>query len=160
VSAFEIHPIGDSDRSRVKEIIRIHWGGPKIVSRGKVHLADSLPGFVAADSDKLIGLVTYYIQDRECEIVSLNSLIEGIGVGLALINAVKTHAILSYCHRLWLITTNDNIKAIGFYQKRGFRFKAVSPDAVAYSRTIKPEIPMIGLNGIPLRDEIEFELIL
>jgi GNAT superfamily N-acetyltransferase len=160
VSAFEIHPIGDSDRPWVKEIIRIHWGGPKIISRGKIHLADSLPGFVAADSDKLSGLVTYDIQDRDCEIVTLNSLIEGIGVGSALISAVKDRAISNQCQRLWLITTNDNIKAICFYQKRGFRLKAVYPEAVAYSRSIKPEIPMIGMNGIPLRDEIEFEIIL
>jgi GNAT superfamily N-acetyltransferase len=160
VSAFEIHPIDDSDRPWVKEIIRIHWGCPKIISRGKIHLSDSIPGFVASDSNKRIGLVTYDIQDQDCEIVSLNSLIEGIGVGLALINAVRAQAISRHCQRLWLITTNDNIKAIGYYQKRGFRLKAVYPDAVAYSRTIKPEIPMIGMNGIALRDEIEFEIIL
>jgi RimJ/RimL family protein N-acetyltransferase len=64
------------------------------------------------------------------------------------------------CQRIWLITTNDNMPALRFYQKRGFRLVAVHQNALDYSRTLKPEIPLIGLEGIPLRDEIELEIIL
>ena len=69
-------------------------------------------------------------------------------------------ATASGCKQLWLITTNDNINALRFYQKRGFMLVAVHRNALELSRKLKPEIPMIGNDGIPLRDEIELEMIL
>jgi RimJ/RimL family protein N-acetyltransferase len=61
------------------------------------------------------------------------------------------------CYRLWLITTNDNEPAIQFYQRRGMTLVAIHHNALSESRKLKPEIPLIGLGGQPLRDEIEFE---
>ena len=62
------------------------------------------------------------------------------------------------CGRLWLVTTNDNVRALGFYQRRGFRLVALRPGAVVISRALKPEIPFVASNGIPIRDELELEL--
>ncbi|MCG0275770.1 MAG: hypothetical protein L5655_06315 [Thermosediminibacteraceae bacterium] len=45
-----------------------------------------------------------------------------------------------------------------FYQKRGFLLVAVHRNALEQARKLKPEIPLIGIDGIPLRDEIELEL--
>ena len=60
--------------------------------------------------------------------------------------------------RLWVITTNDNIDALRFYQRRGFCLVRVYRGAVDRSRaSLKPEIPAVGAYGIPLRDEIELE---
>ena len=60
--------------------------------------------------------------------------------------------------RLWLITTNDNVDALRFYQRRGFRLVAIDRDAVERSRaTLKPGIPRTGLHGIPIRDELTLE---
>jgi len=56
--------------------------------------------------------------------------------------------------RLTLITTNDNVHALAFYQKRGFRLERIVTDAVNVVRLEKPSIPLIGNNGIPLHDEI------
>ncbi|HEX7715028.1 MAG TPA: GNAT family N-acetyltransferase, partial [Bacillota bacterium] len=64
------------------------------------------------------------------------------------------------CQRLWLITTNDNLAAIRFYQLRGFVLVALHRDAIAQSRKLKPEIPLRGIDGIPIRDEIELEVVL
>jgi len=64
------------------------------------------------------------------------------------------------CRRLWLITTNDNLRALGFYQKRGMTLVAVYRNAMEAARRLKPQIPMIGQNGIPLKDEIELEMVL
>ena len=62
------------------------------------------------------------------------------------------------CTRLWVITTNDNVNALRFYQRRGFCLVTVHRGAVDRSRaTLKPEIPAAGAYGIPLRDEIELE---
>ena len=41
-------------------------------------------------------------------------------------------------------------------QRRGFRLDAIHRGAVDDSRSrLKPEIPVVGAYGIPLRDEIE-----
>jgi len=136
------------------------WAGPKIMTRGKVHYADKLPGFVAVQEERPAGLVTYRIDGTGCEIVTMNSLAEGKGIGSALIEAVKNAATKAGCKRLWLITTNDNTKALRFYQKRGFKMAAVYPNAIEKSRHLKPEIPLTGNDGIPIRDEIELEMIL
>ena len=61
------------------------------------------------------------------------------------------------CTRLWLITTNDNLRALRFYQRRGFRLAALHRDALETSRRLKPSISEIGFHGIPLRDELELE---
>ncbi len=62
--------------------------------------------------------------------------------------------------KIVLITTNDNINAIRFYQRRGFDMAHLYRNMLDISRKLKPEIPLIGENGIPLRHEIEFEMIL
>ena len=54
-----------------------------------------------------------------------------------------------------LTTTNDNIDALRFYQRRGFRMSALRPGVIDRSRLHKPEIPRTGDYGIPLRDEID-----
>jgi hypothetical protein len=67
---------------------------------------------------------------------------------------------LAGCRKIWTITTNDNLDAMRFYQRRGFRIAAVRPGAVAAARRLKPTIPELGEHGIPIRDEIELALTL
>jgi Acetyltransferase (GNAT) family len=75
-----------------------------------------------------------------------------------LIEAAAQLARRQGCTRLWVITTNDNVDALRFYQRRGFCLVRVHRGAVDRSRaTLKPEIPAAGAYGIPLRDEIELE---
>lgn len=147
-----------SDRPWVVRTLTEHWLSPKSVSRGRVHDADRAPGFLAEHNGRPIGLVTYCIEGDQCEVLTLNSLCEGIGVGAALLEEVAGTARRAGCRRVWLITTNDNLPAIRFYQRRGWRLAAVHPKALEESRRLKPEIPLVGIDGIPLRDEIEFEL--
>lgn len=154
----QIHPLQARDREWVARFIARHWGSAQIVTRGRVYNADSLPGFVAWEDGSRLGLVTYNLDGNDCEITSLNSIRESVGVGTALLDAVKEAALAARCQRLWLITTNDNLHALRFYQKRGWRLAAVYPNALEQSRHLKPEIPLVGLDGIPLRDEIELEL--
>jgi DNA-3-methyladenine glycosylase I len=125
-----------------------------------IYYPQDLPGFVVLYLGEKVGLITYNIIEHNCEIVTIDSTHPSSGVGTALIEAVKDIAIKSGCKRLWLITTNDNMNALRFYQKRGFRLVAVHNNALEQSRKLKPEIPMLGNHGIPLRDEIELEMIL
>ena len=157
ISPYRIIPIG-IEREEIRRILNQHWGSHMIVTRGRIHDASALPGYAAFLGEDIVGLITYNIEKGNCEIVSLNSSIQGIGIGTALMKAVEMQANEQKCARLWLITTNDNQPAIGFYQRRGYRIAAVHRDAIKNSRKIKPEIPLYGIDGIPIRDEIELEL--
>ena len=135
-----------------------HWGTTETLSRG-VKLSDfDLPAFVALHEGEPAGLVTYHVLGSECEIVTLSSELENRGIGTALVAAVRETAAASGCGRLWLSTTNDNLHALRFYQKRCFRLAILYPDTVKHARALKLEIPEIGKDGIPIRDEIELDL--
>jgi ribosomal protein S18 acetylase RimI-like enzyme len=156
---FVIRPLAAQDRDAVRAFMIERWHSPFIVSRVRVRNAAELPGFAALSSDNtLLGLVTYDIRGGQCEIVTLDSRRESCGIGTGLIGAVVGEARAQGCRRVWLVTTNDNLNAVRFYQKRGMRLSALYPDAVAKSRQLKPEIPLIGDDGIPIRDELEMEL--
>ena len=129
-----------------------------MIARGKVYRPEQLEGFVTEDGEEWVGLLTFVIEDGECEVTSLDSLREGQGIGSKLIDQAVQEARGRGCKRLFLITTNDNLNALGFYQKRGFEIAAIYRGAVNESRKIKPGIPLVGYNNIPLRDEIELEM--
>ena len=157
MTSFTIRPITDADRPWLREFLVEHWGSPQMVSSKGVHQLDELPGFAAFLGDEPVGLLTYAMHDAECEIVSLDSIREGLGIGSALIRAVEGMAQQQGRSRVWLITTNDNLHALKFYQKRGYQLVQIHRNAVEQARRIKPQIPRIGNEGIPIRDEIELE---
>ena len=153
-----IRRITQNDLPRVRKFWKDCWGDEFIVARGVVHRPELLEGFFAWDGTEIIGLITVAHSDEGCEIISLDSLREDQGVGTALVNEVVKSAKENDCKRVFLVTTNDNLRALSFYQKRGFEISAIYRGAVNESRKIKPSIPQIGMNGIPLRDEIELEM--
>ncbi len=160
MAARELRALGDADRQWVRAFVIAHWGSDFVVGHGVVYHPHTLPGFAAFEGAECVGLLTYTIAANACEIVTIDSLREGAGVGSALIAAAAQAARAAGCARLWLVTTNDNMRALRFYQRRGFRIVAVHPGAVERARAIKPSIPLLGFHGIPLRDEIELELAL
>ena len=155
---FNITEISDADRAQVAAFVAARWGAEKLVTRGKVHHASQLPGFICKQDNRIIGLLTYHIENDQCEIVTLDSIANQQGLGSLLVEKIKAVAKAQNCKRLWLVTTNDNLNAIRFYQKRGFEWLAIHVNSIEESRKLKPEIPLIGLNGIPIKHEIEFEM--
>jgi GNAT superfamily N-acetyltransferase len=108
-----------------------------------------------SDGGELAGVLTYVLGGRDCEILTLHAARQWGGVGTALVEALEQLAAERGCRGLWVLTTNDNVDALRFYQRRGFRLAALNPRAVDGARaTLKPEIPLIGAYGIPLRDEL------
>jgi ribosomal protein S18 acetylase RimI-like enzyme len=154
-----IQPLDASTRAWVAQTIVEQWGANVVVGHGVVYRPAELPGFVAMLGHERVGLLTYHIDGAACEIITLDSFREGQGVGTALIEAVKQAAQDAGCRRLWLITTNDNFHALRFYQKRGFMLVAVHRNAVNEARRLKPSIPLVGNDGIPILDEIELEIL-
>lgn len=143
------------DLPRLRQFWIEQWAGEEMIVHGDVFRPEQLEGFV---NDDWSGLVTFVIGPAGCEIISLDSLKEGGGTGTALVDAVAQEATRRGCTRLFLSTTNDNLRALGFYQRRGFELVSVRRGAVTESRKRKPGIPLIGDNEIPIRDEIELEL--
>ncbi|MCB0084386.1 MAG: GNAT family N-acetyltransferase [Caldilineaceae bacterium] len=138
------------------------WGAEMSVVRGQPFWPHKLPGFVAESADgEQIGLATYRLLDIVTgELATLDSLRPGLGVGTALVQAVADAVRTQGCQRLIVVTTNDNLPALRLYQRHGFVLAALRVNALAASRMLKPQIPLVGLDGIPLRDEIELEMLL
>jgi len=148
------------DREWIAPLLEERWGATTVVSRGVIRDAAALPGFVAEAGGRPAGLATYAIVDDACELVTIDSLEEGRGVGTALVTAVVEAGRAAGCRRVWCITTNDNVAALRFYQRRGFVLVALHRGAIARSRELKPQISETGEDGIPIRDELELELVL
>ena len=156
--ASDLRRLTPVDLSRLRQFWIEHWGSEEMIARGKVYRPEQLEGFVVEEEDKWMGLITFLIEDDECEVTSLDSLRPGKGIGTRLMEVVMEEARAKKCNRIFLITTNDNLNALGFYQKRGFEIVTIYRGAIGESRRRKPSIPLIGMNGIPLRDEIELEI--
>jgi GNAT superfamily N-acetyltransferase len=156
----EIRPARAEDRDWIARQLRSSWGSTTIVSRGVAVDASGLPAYLACEGGELVGLVTYRVDGAECELVTLDALVRWRGIGSALLAAVIDEARACGCARIWLITSNDNLDAIRFYQRRGMRLVAVHSGAIDAARSLKPAIPLVGDHGIPVHDELEFELVL
>lgn len=155
-----IRRLNRDDLPNLRQFWIERWGGEEMITRGNVHHLEQLDGFVVEDERDWMGLLTFFIKGNQCEVISLDSLREGQGIGTKLMNAVVEEARKQNCKRVFLTTTNDNMHAFRFYQKRGFELVAVHRGAVNESRKIKPSIPLTGYDGVPIRDEIELELLL
>jgi ribosomal protein S18 acetylase RimI-like enzyme len=130
-----------------------------MVSRGRLWDVAGMPGFVVEGPEGWLSYGTYRIEGGECELAMLDSPFARRGGGSAVTEAIVTAARRAGCRRVWLITTNDNVEALAFYQRRGFRLAGLHRDAVTEARkALKPEIPEVARNGIPIRDELELEL--
>lgn len=154
----DISIIEAKNREEVNNFIKNNWFSTDMVIRGQVYDLRTLDGFVVYERDVIIGLVTYKIEDDKCEIMSLDSLKEKQGIGTALIDKVIKLARDKKCKKVKLITTNDNINGIRFYQKRGFDMVKLYCNSVDISRKLKPSIPLFGEFDIPIKHEIEFEI--
>jgi len=135
------------------------WGMRLVARLDALHDASSDDAIVAVDdSGTIVGLATYLASGDDAELTTLRVSEPTAGVGTALVEAVVEAVAALGARRLWLITTNDNLDALRFYQRRGFRLVEVRAGAVDRSRaTIKPSIAEIGEHDIPIRDEIVLE---
>jgi GNAT superfamily N-acetyltransferase len=153
-----VRALREDEREWLDAHLRESWGSPVIVSRGRKRNAALLDAIVCLNGARWVGVATFELNGGDLELVTLDALERGIGAGSALLEAVATIARRRGCARVWLVTTNDNLDALRFYQRRGMRLVAVWPGAIDAARELKPEIAALGEHGIPIRDEIELEL--
>lgn len=144
----------------LKGIIEKEWGGNPLLVRGLSYYPDQLPGLIAFDGDTRIGFLSYEMRDDVCEIIAFEVFSKFSGIGTKMLNVLIDICRQKNCRQIYLMTTNDNMDALRFYQRRGFCITAIHVDSMRKSRAIKSTIPMTGDFGIPLRDEIDLVLIL
>jgi GNAT superfamily N-acetyltransferase len=133
------------------------WGATWVARLGERVDAGALPGFLAEAGGRRVGLATFAPRADGVEVVTIQALQEGTGVGRLLMDRLLAAAVDLGAPRLWLITTNDNDRAIRFYQRWGMDLVRVVHDGVARSRAVKPTIPEVSSGGVAIRDELEFE---
>jgi ribosomal protein S18 acetylase RimI-like enzyme len=154
----DIRPLAEADHDWVEPLIVERWGDSIVAGRGRVWHPAELPGFAAFDGERCVGLVTYELDGDACEIVTIDALEESRGIGTALLDAVVGAGREAECKRVQLLTTNNNLRALAFYQKRGFRLVGLAPGAIDEERSLKPSIPLVDSAGLPIRDELHLEL--
>jgi GNAT superfamily N-acetyltransferase len=157
-SELSVRLLRADERPWLQDQLTRAWGSCTIVNRRRVHDASRLPALVCDTRDQPLGFATFLIEARQCELVTINALCEHRGAGSALLSAVAAQATRQGCDRLWLVTTNDNLQALRFYQRRDMRLVAVHRGAADHARALKPSIPHIGHFEIPIHDELELEL--
>lgn len=153
----KIRPINPSDIPLIHQAVKAFWGSHIIVAHLERYNCDDLPGFAAFVDNTLAGFLHYEIKGHILEILTLAAIKGGQGIGTTLINTIEQFATEKHCTHLQVVTTNDNLQAIAFYQHRGFIVKEIFPGRIDLAREIKPSIPLVGENGIPIQDEILFE---
>jgi N-acetylglutamate synthase-like GNAT family acetyltransferase len=156
-SPFLIREIQNEDKTWIEKFIEEQWASNILITRRKKYYAHMLEGFIAFQNGNPVGLITLYIENSDCQIITLDAIIENIGIGTELLKIAADFAQNNNCGRIWLITTNDNTPALRFYQTRGFRLKQLYCNEIEYARKLKPEMPLYGIDSIPIRDEIELE---
>ncbi len=150
--------IRDADRAEIADFIERHWGSKVSMSHGKAFYPHQERGFVERRERAIVGLLTYHIDEEGMEVLTLNSTLEGEGIGSSLmLNAIET-ARKEGCSKIWLTTTNDRLRVIDFHQRLGFRMTAINLGVVDAARMVKPQIPTVGERGVPIHDEVVMEL--
>lgn len=149
-----------ADEAFVKKIMDEYWGGEPLLIRDSNYWPSKLPGIIAEKNEQLIGFLFYEIQHHDCEIVVFETFDKFKGTGTELLHRLTLIAKKHHCQRIYLMTHNDNLDALRFYQRRGFVICGIRLNSMDAARKIKPSIPIIGDYGIPLRDEINLELAL
>ncbi len=155
----KIRPFKASDKAVIEAVLH-SWGGDFVVSRGRKSYPQNSPGFIAIGADgSYEGLISFEKRPgNEAEITLFEAVQQGQGTGRKLMKAALKHLKKSGFRKAYVISTNNNIQAFKFYQQSGFRPVAVYPDAMKTARRLKPSIPKICSNGLPINDEILYEL--
>ena len=152
-----IRPAQPADEAALARFLE-KWNALVVARRGVLERPLEHGSLVAEEDGRLVAVLAYAIRGPACEVMALYVDEPRRGVGTALLAEIATIAESAGCSRLWLVTTNDNLDALRFYQRRGFRLVELRPGAVDESRSrLKPTIPATGSHGVPLRDELELE---
>jgi predicted N-acetyltransferase YhbS len=87
-----VRSIERGDQPWVARWLEAAFGDVTVARKGVLIDASNLPGFVATDGGRPVGLLTYAAAHGECEVVAIISTEEGRGIGRALMDAAHDRA--------------------------------------------------------------------
>lgn len=147
-----------ADGDYLRELVDAAWGFPVISVGATYESTDVLDGLLWRDErGEIEGFVTWTLEGDWAEIVTLDAFEKGRHIGGRLLDGAEAALTERGVRRVSLTTTNDNVRAIAFYLRRGYRIVRVEVDGMDRVRAAKPGVPMTGHEGLPLRDMLEFE---
>jgi GNAT superfamily N-acetyltransferase len=155
---FDIRPM--TDRRSLDELLRLRWSDGTVSVRGKLVGVTDVEALGAYVEGRLQGVATWIVEEGNLYLATLNNVTDRRGVSSALLDAMIALGREKRFKVLRALISNDNTRALRFYQRRGFRIVAVHIGIVDMMRRLKPAIPEKGFDGIPMRDEIELEMVL
>jgi GNAT superfamily N-acetyltransferase len=145
------------DREYIRKYITEHWGLPIVSTRRTYDPAD-LQGLVYRDEwGEVQGLITWYIEGDAAEMVTVDAYQQGRHIGGRLLTAAEAELQKRGVKHIRIVTTNDNLRAVAFYVRHGYRMTHIDLDGMERVRKLKPNVPLTGMDGLPLRDMIELE---
>jgi ribosomal protein S18 acetylase RimI-like enzyme len=148
------------DRERLEQLALHFWGETEVECFDRVYDVLKLPAIVAELGGALVGFVSYAVDGavdgERMNLVMFNVLpdFQGRGVGKELLQAAVEKARLLGLTRLAVATSNDDLPALGFYQRAGFTVEAVVPGRILQHHGKEER----GFAGVPVRDEIWLQL--
>ena len=155
-----VSEITPADRDWVATTLVQEWTSTSVARGGELVEAAGLSGSLATLGGRRVGLVLVNVSEGEFEVVAISTTRPRSGVGRALMERCFAEARATACRRVWVVTTNNNVAAIAFYQHVGLDLLALHRNAVRASRKLKPTIPVRDAEGVRIDHEIEFELLL
>jgi ribosomal protein S18 acetylase RimI-like enzyme len=117
----QIRGLEDRDREWLRARLEEAWGLPVVSPSGAYDAPERLDGLVAEDAGEPVGAVTWACTDDAWEVVTLETTRRRAGIGSALMDGVRRHAVAAGASKVWLITTDDNPGAVAFYDAIGMR---------------------------------------
>jgi ribosomal protein S18 acetylase RimI-like enzyme len=148
----QVRDVADRDRPWLRELVASMWGLPVITSVRAYEDPQRLNGMIAEVDGEPVGAVTFHVDGPEWEVVTVNAVRSGVGAGRAMLEAVRGRAQAAGASRVWLVTTDTNDRAVGFYEHLGMRRVRLHRRFIDVVRAAKPDVDE-GAFG----DAIEFE---
>src|SRR5215831_7846323 len=145
----------DEDRTVVRDLFSRDFGRTRIVAFGELMDLDQMPALVAVMHAEPAGALAYRLLGDALHIVALatDPMWQRSGVGGHLIAEAELLARRLQLKRLVVATTNDNLPALYFYQRRGYVLIHLEPNSIIHHT----QQQVSGFAGIPVRDEVRLE---
>jgi GNAT superfamily N-acetyltransferase len=145
----------DADRPAVRTLFESDFGRTKIVAFGEVMDVDQTPALVALMTEDLSGALAYRLFGDALHVVALatDPMWQRSGVAGHLVAEAELLARRLSLQRIVVATTNDNLPALYFYQRHGYRMTDLVPGSIV-AHTGQD---IAGFAGIPVRDEVRLE---
>ena len=143
-----------ADRAKALELFRDVFRPAQLVSFGEAISLDDAAAFVAETDQGIAGALAWRPFDGALHILALatDPMHQRAGVGGHLVAEAELLARRQNWPRVIVTITNDNLPALYFYQRRGYRVSAILRNSIA-AQTHDQKAR--GFAGIPILDEIQ-----